>query len=118
VAKAQELIQGSRVRALIGQQSDIGTAFFGFHDRYRALPGDYRAASANINCGAAPCLDGDGTGRIQASNSSNGNSGNHTGNGNGTGITATEIMVTAATATMVTEANPPRSTRVFWPGPT
>jgi len=56
VAKAQELIQGSRVRALIAQQSDIRTAFFGFHDRYRALPGDYRAASANINCGAALCL--------------------------------------------------------------
>jgi prepilin-type N-terminal cleavage/methylation domain-containing protein len=85
VAKAQELIQGSRVRALIAQQSDIRTAFFGFHDRYRALPGDYRAASANINCGAALCLDGDGDGRIQASNSSNGNSGNHNGNGNGNG---------------------------------
>ena len=39
VAKAQELIQGSRVRALIAQQSDIRTAFFAFHDRYRALPG-------------------------------------------------------------------------------
>ena len=77
--KAQELIQGSRVRALIAQQNDIRTAFFAFYDRYRALPGDYRAASANINCGATPCLDGDGDGRIQASpgNSSSGNNGNH-----------------------------------------
>jgi hypothetical protein len=85
--KAQELIQGSRVRALIAQQSDIRTAFFAFYDRYRALPGDYRAASANIDCGATSCLDGDGDGRIQASpgNSSNGNNGNHNGNGNGNG---------------------------------
>ena len=83
--KAQELIQGSRVRGLIAQQSEIRTAFFAFYDRYRALPGDYRAASANINCGATSCLDGDGDGRIQASNSSNGNNGNHNGNGNGNG---------------------------------
>ena len=54
VAKAQELIQGSRVRALIVQQSDIGTAFLGFHERYGALPGDYRAASANITVIVGP----------------------------------------------------------------
>jgi prepilin-type N-terminal cleavage/methylation domain-containing protein len=66
--RAQELIQGSRVRALTAQQSDIRTAFFAFHERYGALPGDHRAASANIDCGATSCLDGDGDGRIQASN--------------------------------------------------
>ena len=60
-----------------------GTAFFAFYDRYRALPGDYRA-SANINCGATSCLDGDDDGRIQAA-SDNGNNGNHNGNGNGNG---------------------------------
>ena len=36
VLKAQELIQGSRVRALIAQQSDVKTAFFAFYDRHGA----------------------------------------------------------------------------------
>src|SRR5215510_4452973 len=75
VLHAQELIQSARVRALIAQQSDIKAAYYAFYDRYKALPGDYAAASANINCGATPCLDGDGDGRIDpsAGNSGNGN---------------------------------------------
>jgi prepilin-type N-terminal cleavage/methylation domain-containing protein len=64
VLKGQELITGARVRNLISQQDGIKAAFFGFQDRYRALPGDYAAASANIKC-ATPCPDGDGNGRIE-----------------------------------------------------
>lgn len=66
--KGQELITGARVRNLISQQDGIKTAFFGFQDRFRALPGDYAAADSNINCGAVPCPDGDGNGRIEAPN--------------------------------------------------
>ncbi len=44
VLKGQELITGARVRNLISQQDGIKAAFFGFQDRYRALPGDYAAA--------------------------------------------------------------------------
>jgi type II secretory pathway pseudopilin PulG len=82
VLKAEELIQTARVRALIAQQSDIKAAYYAFYDRYRALPGDYSAASANINCGTTPCLDGDGDGRIDPSPGSSGN-GNHYGNNGG-----------------------------------
>ena len=53
VLKGQELITGARVRNLISQQDGIKAAFFGFQDRYRALPGDYASADTNINCG--PC---------------------------------------------------------------
>src|SRR5262249_38081549 len=84
--KAQELIQGSRVRALIAQQQDIQAAYYAFYDRYQAPPGDYSGASTNINCGATACLDGDGEGRIDSSagNSGNGNTGGANGNhGNG-----------------------------------
>src|SRR5215510_8766093 len=52
VLKGQELITGARVRNLISQQDGIKAAFFGFQDRYRALPGDYASASGangNIN---------------------------------------------------------------------
>jgi prepilin-type N-terminal cleavage/methylation domain-containing protein len=67
VLKGQELITGARVRNLISQQDGIKAAFFGFQDRYRALPGDYSAAGTNINCSGG-CADGDGNGRIEAPN--------------------------------------------------
>jgi prepilin-type N-terminal cleavage/methylation domain-containing protein len=66
VLKGQELITGARVRNLISQQDGIKAAFFGFQDRYRALPGDYASASTNINCGAAPCANGNGNGQIES----------------------------------------------------
>src|ERR1700675_1827337 len=65
VLKGQELITGARVRNLISQQDGIKAAFFGFQDRYRALPGDYAAASTNIN---GVSINGDGNGQIQAAN--------------------------------------------------
>jgi len=65
VLKGQELITGARVRNLISQQDGIKAAFFGFQDRYRALPGDYASADTNINCGAAACSKGNGNGRIE-----------------------------------------------------
>lgn len=68
VLKGQELITGARVRNLIGQQDGIKAAYFGFLDRYRALPGDYRNAAttiANVN------TSGDGDGQIEADNGTN-----------------------------------------------
>ncbi len=53
VVKGQEMISSSRARSVISQQDGIKAAFFGFQDRYRALPGDYGAADSNINCGAS-----------------------------------------------------------------
>src|SRR5438034_8642401 len=49
VLKGQELITSARVRNLISMQDGIKAAYFGFLDRYRALPGDYAQATANIN---------------------------------------------------------------------
>jgi prepilin-type N-terminal cleavage/methylation domain-containing protein len=68
VLKGQELITGARVRNLISQEEGIKAAFFGFQDRYRALPGDYASASTTVNCGATACANGDGNGRIDAPN--------------------------------------------------
>jgi prepilin-type N-terminal cleavage/methylation domain-containing protein len=65
VLKGQELITGARVRNLISQQDGIKAAFFGFQDRYRALPGDYASANTNINCTPA-CSNGNGNGRIES----------------------------------------------------
>ena len=61
VLKGQELITSARVRNMISQQDGIKAAYFGFLDRYRALPGDYSAATTNIK-GATQ--NGDGNGQI------------------------------------------------------
>ena len=59
VLKGQELIQNARVRNIIAQQDGIKAAFFGFQDRYRGIPGDYLATSANTNIpGAGPASCG------------------------------------------------------------
>jgi prepilin-type N-terminal cleavage/methylation domain-containing protein len=63
VLKGQELITSARVRNLIAHQDGVKAAYFGFLDRYRALPGDYSQATANIPaCGS--CQVGDNNGRI------------------------------------------------------
>jgi prepilin-type N-terminal cleavage/methylation domain-containing protein len=63
VLKGQELINNARVRNVISQQDSIKTAYFSFQDRYRALPGDYALATANIP-GVATGANGDGNGQI------------------------------------------------------
>ena len=72
VLKGQELITSARVRNLISQQDGIKAAYFGFLDRFRALPGDYTAATTNIKDVAATAAcnngNGDGDGRIEAAN--------------------------------------------------
>lgn len=64
VLKGQELITSARVRNLIAQQDGTKAAYFGFVDRFRALPGDYGAAIANIN-GVAATAFGNGNGQIE-----------------------------------------------------
>lgn len=69
ILKGQELIAGARVRALIKQQDGIRSAYYGFFDRFRALPGDYANATATITgVSTASCNggNGDGDGRIEA----------------------------------------------------
>src|SRR5262245_2770541 len=62
----QDLIHNARVHDIVAQQNAAEAAFQAFQDRFRTLPGDYSAASTNINCGASPCLNGNGNGRIEA----------------------------------------------------
>jgi len=71
VLKGQELITSARVRNLISQQDGIKAAYFGFLDRFRALPGDYNQAVTNISgvgtaCGTAG--NGNGNGQIESAN--------------------------------------------------
>ncbi len=64
VLKGQELITSARVRNMITTQDGIKAAYFGFLDRYRALPGDYNQAIANIP-GCATCTNGNNNGQLR-----------------------------------------------------
>lgn len=59
ILKGQELITSARVRNMITQLEGVQAAVNGFQDRYRALPGDFREAVAQIP-GATQNGDGDG----------------------------------------------------------
>jgi len=61
VLKGQEMITNAKVRNLADQGSSIKAAFYAFQDRYRALPGDYVAATLNI---AGVTVNGSGNGQI------------------------------------------------------
>src|SRR5688500_12898236 len=69
VLKGQELITSARVRNIISQQDGMKAGYFGFLDRFRALPGDYDKAIDNIaGISTAACGGGkgNGNGRIEA----------------------------------------------------
>ena len=65
VLKGQELITIARVRNVISQQDGFKAAYFGFLDRYRALPGDYSQANPNI-ANVAAGANGNNNGRIES----------------------------------------------------
>ncbi len=66
ILKGQELVQNAKVRNIADQQNAIKAAYYAFQDRYRALPGDYVAAGANIP-NVAPATNGDGNAQIGVS---------------------------------------------------
>lgn len=63
VLKGQELINSAKVKNLANDFRTIPTFIYAYQDKFRALPGDDRAAIAHI--GAAAAANGDGDGRIE-----------------------------------------------------
>lgn len=63
VLKGQELMRTARTHNVADQGSAVKVAITSFADRFRALPGDYNAASTHIP-GVDAGQDGDGNGRV------------------------------------------------------
>lgn len=72
VLKGQELIASSRVRNLADQQSGIQAAYFGFLDRYRAVPGDMDQVDADEAIQATVNTGGDANGVINGDSDGDG----------------------------------------------
>ena len=70
ILKGQELITSARVRNLITQIDGVKTAFYGFQDRYRALPGDFSQADTQIPGETAgnTAVDGNGNAIVEGPN--------------------------------------------------
>lgn len=62
ILQGQSLINSARVRNLISQVDGVKAAFYGFQDRYRALPGDI--SDVTVIPGAT--TPGNGNGQIEA----------------------------------------------------
>lgn len=67
VLKGQELITSARVRSMTALMEGVKAAYYGFQDRYRALPGDYVHADKLLRCPVGTCLKGNGDGVIERS---------------------------------------------------
>ena len=63
VLKGQELINSAKVKNLANDFRTIPTFVYAYQDKFRALPGDDRAADAHI--GVAAATNGNGNGRIE-----------------------------------------------------
>nr|WP_315486769.1 prepilin-type N-terminal cleavage/methylation domain-containing protein [uncultured Undibacterium sp.] len=61
VLKGQELIENSRIKSVVTDMRGVSTAFTGYFDRYRALPGDELIATATAR-GWAVTAGGDASG--------------------------------------------------------
>ena len=66
ILQGQSLISSARVRNLISQADGVKAAFYGFQDRYRALPGDFSQATLLI---PGANQNGDGNGQITGTES-------------------------------------------------
>nr|VFJ74315.1 MAG: prepilin-type N-terminal cleavage/methylation domain-containing protein [Candidatus Kentron sp. FW] len=64
ILKGQELINSARARSLADKATGIQTAYYGFFDRYRAIPGDMTAATATSAIGVTISSGGDANGRL------------------------------------------------------
>ena len=68
ILKGQELINSARVRNLADTNSGIQAAYYGFIDRYRQVPGDMVAATAQNAIGTTITVGGNGNGQVDAGN--------------------------------------------------
>jgi prepilin-type N-terminal cleavage/methylation domain-containing protein len=65
IMKGMEMVNSVKVRRLAELSSSTQAAYSGFLDRYRRVPGDWKAAEASAAIGTPITGGGDGNGRIE-----------------------------------------------------
>ncbi len=64
ILKGQEMINSAKVRNLADVSSAVQTAYYGFIDRYRNVPGDWNPTAASIAIGVPMAGGGNDNGRL------------------------------------------------------
>jgi len=64
ILKGQDLINSARVRSIADKASGTQAAYYGFLDRYRAVPGDMTAAAATSAIGVTVTSGGNANGQL------------------------------------------------------
>ncbi len=72
ILKGQELINSARVRNIADTNSGVQAAYYGFVDRYRAVPGDMIKTAAATAIGTTINSGGNGNGRLDSFSGSGG----------------------------------------------
>src|SRR5215510_7834364 len=61
ILKGQEMITQAKIKNVVADFSGISAAYYGYQDRYRAIPGDDPNAGTRWTAGGVP---GDGNGQL------------------------------------------------------
>nr|VFK02948.1 MAG: prepilin-type N-terminal cleavage/methylation domain-containing protein [Candidatus Kentron sp. H]VFK03555.1 MAG: prepilin-type N-terminal cleavage/methylation domain-containing protein [Candidatus Kentron sp. H]VFK05909.1 MAG: prepilin-type N-terminal cleavage/methylation domain-containing protein [Candidatus Kentron sp. H] len=64
ILKGQELINSARVRSMADKTTGVQAAYYGFLDRYQAIPGDMTADAATSAIGVEISSGGDANGKL------------------------------------------------------
>jgi prepilin-type N-terminal cleavage/methylation domain-containing protein len=60
ILKGQEMITQAKIKNVVADFSGISAAYYGYQDRYRAIPGDDSNADTRWSLAAGPATQGDG----------------------------------------------------------
>jgi prepilin-type N-terminal cleavage/methylation domain-containing protein len=60
ILKGQEMITQAKIKNVVADFSGISAAYYGYQDRYRAIPGDDSNADTRWSLAAGPASQGDG----------------------------------------------------------
>lgn len=64
ILKGQELVSSARVKNLAADFRNVPAYIYGYQDKFRALPGDDKAADAHVGTTSVKAKDGNGDGVI------------------------------------------------------
>src|SRR5687767_11620175 len=65
ILKGQEMITQAKIKNVIADFSGVSAAYYGYQDRYRAIPGDDSGALARWATAAPAPVSGNGNGLVQ-----------------------------------------------------
>jgi len=64
ILKGQEMITQAKIKNVVADFSGVSAAYYGYQDRYRAIPGDDQNAATRWTTAAPPAIPGSGNGVV------------------------------------------------------